>query len=85
MVRITINKANLFIMVVYNLDSQIVEIDGYIFINVTEQATDLFYAGLDLYEITEENGTKIEHLISDFETLLKLEKQNISIYKEEIK
>lgn len=72
-------------MVVYNLTSEKVTIEGFNFINVTEQATDLFYKGLDLYEITEENGTKIEHLISDFETLLKLEKQNISIYKEEIK
>lgn len=72
-------------MVVYNLTSEKVNIEGFNFINVTEQATDLFYEGLDLYEITEENGTKIEHLISDFETLLKLEKQNISIYKEEIK
>lgn len=72
-------------MVVYSLTSEKVTIEGFNFINVTEQATDLFYKGLDLFEITEENGIKTEHLISDFETLIDLERKNISIYKEEIK
>ena len=72
-------------MSVQNLTSQIVEIEGFNFLNVTDEAVDLFIKGLDLFEITEENGIKTEHLISDIETLLKLEKQNISIYKEEVK
>lgn len=70
---------------VTNLSSGIVEIEGYKFINVTDQATELFNKGFDLFEITEENGQRTEHFIASIEELQFLQENNISIYKEEIR
>lgn len=70
---------------VTNLSSGIVEIAGYKFINVTDQATELFNKCFDLFEITEENEQLIEHLIESIEDLKLLQENNISIYKEEIR
>lgn len=72
-------------MAVQNLTSQIVEIEGFNFLNVTDEAVDLFIKGLDLYEITEENDLKTEHLIKYIEDLYMLLNKGICIFKEEIK
>lgn len=70
---------------VKHLSSEIVEIEGYKFINVTDQATELFNKGFDLFEITEENEQRTEHFIASIEELQFLQENNISIYKEEIR
>lgn len=72
-------------MAVQNLTSQIVEIEGFNFLNVTDEAVDLFIKGLDLYEITEENDLKTEHLIKYIGDLYMLLNKGICIFKEEIK